>query len=156
MGAYKNVLVVIELVCNQVPHPTWREHILKEFGVQKLDVASLRYRGNGWPGVAEVETVDGRIIRRPWPPLWDNYRFVSPRCRECHRVSCGGDFLAGDPWGVPGDVGDGKTLVFPGNSGAATLLNAAVASGALCTSCVPAVEAERYLARHRWTKESRQ
>jgi coenzyme F420 hydrogenase subunit beta len=155
MGAYKNVLVVIELVCNQVPHPSWREHILTEFGVQKQDVASLRYRGSGWPGVAEIVTTSGKTIFRPWPPLWDNYRFVSTRCRECPRVSCGGDFLAGDPWGIHGNMGAGKTLVFPGTSGAAKLLNASVAAGALCTSPVPSVEAERYLSGHGWTKESR-
>lgn len=154
-GELRGVQWLIELLCNQIPDRRWRAALARRYGVELDQVVRVRYRGAGWPGWTELATADGRTIRQPFPSVWPHRRYLSRRCRTCRRVRCGGDFVAGDPWYISGEMGDGKTLVWPTHAAAAELLRIAAAAGALVLGPVAAGEAEACLRTHVGCKTSR-
>lgn len=73
-------------------------------GLNKSDVKLIRYRGNGWPNGIEIETIDGRLIKKdnysePWKTLHQSYIYRPKRCHFCRMVeSTDADISVGDPW----------------------------------------------------------
>lgn len=115
------VWYVIELLCHHTPTPEFTAAICGELGVENPQ--SVVYRGNGWPGEVEV---DGR--RAAQPRMWG--RHAAPmlaRCRPCRRTCGAADWTVADPWGLGGDMGDGKTLVKVHTSSGGRVMRAAVA-----------------------------
>lgn len=155
-GRFAGVRVIFELMCNQVPDAGREAWLCELFGVDRSEIARIAYRGKGWPGKTTIATRDGRTLELPSPRTWDNRRFLPRHCRACRRLSCGGDFLAGDPWGVTGhEIGPGKTLVVPRDAAAAELAAAAIAAGVIRAEPLTAQEAAGPLSRHKATKNHR-
>jgi coenzyme F420 hydrogenase subunit beta len=100
------------------------------------DVASLRYRGRGFPGPTRVETRDGHVIEATYYEFWgENYdRWTLPhRCKVCpDAIGEGADIVAADPW-----PGGGPDLSDTSDPGTNVMIARTAAGGALLS------EAER-------------
>ncbi|WP_271612276.1 Coenzyme F420 hydrogenase/dehydrogenase, beta subunit C-terminal domain [Bradyrhizobium sp. CCBAU 21362] len=60
--------------------------VLRHHGVDELDVALYRYRGEGWPGPLRVQTRDGSVHDLPYPGAWRMGKFgyeLPFRCKIC-------------------------------------------------------------------------
>lgn len=116
--------------------------ILDRLGVAPGDVASFRYRGDGWPGSARAVTHDDRVATMSYAVSWGEIlcKEVQLRCKICpDGIGGAADLAAGDAWiedesGYPNfDEADGRSLVLTRSGVGDSLLAAAQAAGAVDT-----------------------
>lgn len=127
-----NVGLVVSIFCAGTPSTAGTVAVLKAMGIDDLkDVKTFKYRGEGWPGMAKVETarplaaesLGGNVIinqdgsrEMTYAETWG--RILSKhgqlRCRLCPD-STGefADIAVGDPWyrDTTGDLGRSLILV---------------------------------------------
>lgn len=76
--------------------------VMRHHGVDELDVALYRYRGEGWPGPLRVQTRDGTIYDLPYPGAWRMGKYgheLQFRCKICpDGVGEVADISAPDGW----------------------------------------------------------
>ena len=81
---------------------TWLYY--KLLGIDKKDVNSIQYRGNGWPSGIQIELDNGNVIRRdnytyPWTLMHQSLLFRPKRCLSCTiKTSPDADISLADPW----------------------------------------------------------
>lgn len=128
--------VTIAFFCAGTPSTRGTLEMAETLGVAPEDIASVRYRGRGWPGRARVRRRGGNEERtlsyeESWGAILQRHR--QWRCRVC--VDHTGEFAdisVGDPWyrGIPDDE-PGHSLIIARTERGRRLLHAAVASGTL-------------------------
>ncbi|KRP88606.1 hypothetical protein AOQ73_27730 [Bradyrhizobium pachyrhizi] len=76
--------------------------VMRHHGVDELDVALYRYRGEGWPGPLRVQTRNGTVYDLPYPGAWLMGKFgyeLQFRCKICpDGVGEVADISAPDGW----------------------------------------------------------
>ncbi|MGY4230110.1 coenzyme F420 hydrogenase subunit beta [Bradyrhizobium sp. USDA 4503] len=76
--------------------------VMRHHGVDELDVALYRYRGEGWPGPLRVQTRNGAVYDLPYPEAWLMGKFgyeLTFRCKICpDGVGEVADISAPDGW----------------------------------------------------------
>lgn len=76
--------------------------VIRHHGVDELDVALYRYRGEGWPGPLRVQTRDGAVYDLAYPDAWRMGKFgyeLQFRCKICpDGVGEVADISAPDGW----------------------------------------------------------
>ena len=109
----RQISVKLGLLCNHVPVPAWSEKILDGLHISERDVASLSYRGGGWPGRVSVTDTQGVQVTTSSVEAWARGEPLTRKCAACRwTVPLGCDLAAGDPWCLPRDgIGDGKTVL---------------------------------------------
>lgn len=130
------VFVSISIFCAGTPSTQGTLEILRRAGVESRQVASLRYRGNGWPGDAVINSTgenDGRQLTysQAWGEILS--RYVAFRCRICPDSSGEfGDISCGDPWYRPIEPGDpGRSLVIARTDRGQDIVEKAITAGYL-------------------------
>jgi coenzyme F420 hydrogenase subunit beta len=139
-GLHQNIDVSIAIFCAGAPSTEGTLEMAKQLGVAKREgIESVRYRGNGWPGMAVVRGQDqdgapvsgeltyadswGRILQkfRPW------------RCYSCaDHTGESADLSVGDPWYREIPKGEpGRSLILVRTERGREFLHAAMAAGAL-------------------------
>ena len=100
----RNVGLTIAMFCAGSPSTRGTLEMIKAMGFERPEqIRSVRYRGNGWPGAAEVKgEVDGEAITRrlsyeeSWGGILQGYR--PWRCRICpDHIGEFADITVGDP-----------------------------------------------------------
>lgn len=128
--------LTIAVFCAGTPSTRGTLEMARRLGVAPDEIASVRYRGLGWPGSARVRAHDDDTDRtlsyeESWGGILQQHR--QWRCRVC--VDHTGEFAdvsVGDPWHR--DVGPdepGRSLIIARTERGEQLVRAAVASGAL-------------------------
>lgn len=98
----EKVGLLISIFCAGTPSSQGTKVLLDTLGVEADNVAELRYRGCGWPGMASVKHRDNRrLYQLTYEEAWGNIlsRYVPLRCRFCSDGT--GEFAdisCGDPW----------------------------------------------------------
>lgn len=108
--------------------------------VEPKAVASVRYRGRGWPGDFVVETEDGVSKRSSYSKSWGVLQAGRPwRCRICpDHTGALADVSVGDPWHTPPDGADaGRSLVVARTERGVRAVEEAIRSGHLNLQEVP-------------------
>ncbi len=132
----------LSFFCAGVPSSRGAAAILQKLDVSERDVASFRYRGNGWPGRAEAKTHDGQSRFMSYAESWGDIlsRHVQPRCKICADGSgMAADIAFGDAWqtdaaGYPlFEEQDGESLILARTKLGQSLLDAATVGGELQT-----------------------
>lgn len=118
---HEKVVVMLSFMCAGVPTLNGTTEILKQFGAEPHQVASFRYRGEGWPGFTKAVMKDGTIHQMSYEDSWGNIlnRHLLLRCKICSDGTGEfADIVGADAW-VGRDDGypdfaehDGRSLVF--------------------------------------------
>lgn len=101
-------------------------------GSQQL--AELRYRGHGWPGMFHARSAGGQVVESTYDASWGEIQAGRPwRCRICPDHS--GEFAdisVGDPWHRPPQPGEaGRSLVIARTARGLAAVERAIADGAV-------------------------
>lgn len=130
----------LSFFCGGIPSFAGTDRILAAMGLSDQRLAAFRYRGNGWPGLAEARADDGTVATMRYADSWG--RYLSPqlqyRCKICPDAIGGvADIAAADAWyggesGYPAfDEQDGRSLVIGRSTAGRELLELAQAEGAI-------------------------
>ena len=132
----EKIHATIALFCAGTPSTNGTRAILKRMGIEaEQDIASFRYRGNGWPGNATAVKEDGTKESLTYAQSWGEIltKHVQWRCRVCiDHTGEFADIAVGDPWyrqPQPGETGD--SLIVARTELGQSIIEAAIESGYL-------------------------
>jgi coenzyme F420 hydrogenase subunit beta len=136
----RNLAITVGFFCAGTPSTNGTLAMLKAMGVQDPSkLVSLRYRGNGWPGLATAvvrnddgsETTSQKTYAETWGDILTKH--VQWRCRLCaDHTGEFADIAVGDPWYreiQPGEAG--SSLILARTERGARFLQEAMAQGYL-------------------------
>ncbi|MFG0293274.1 MAG: Coenzyme F420 hydrogenase/dehydrogenase, beta subunit C-terminal domain, partial [Phycisphaerales bacterium JB050] len=132
-----NLGLVIAFFCAGTPSTRGTLELLKQVGVEDPDqVSSLRYRGNGWPGMWTVSWTDPdgteRVEQRTYAESWHFLqKYRQWRCYICpDHTGEFADIAVGDPWYRPVEPGEaGKSLIVARTKRGREIIHAAAKAG---------------------------
>lgn len=128
----------IAMFCAGTPSTDATLQMARQLGVtDPASIREVRYRGNGWPGMAEVAVhgeADGQrqmTYAQSWGDILQRHR--QWRCYVCpDHTGEFADIAVGDPWYTPPVPGDpGRSLVLVRTERGRQLVRAALDAGAL-------------------------
>lgn len=135
-GLDRNLGAVIAFFCAGTPSTNATVKLLRRMGVDDLDrVRSVRYRGNGWPGLATVMFDDNGVERTETMTYAESWGMLTKdkqwRCRVCpDHTGEFADIAVGDPWYREIESGEaGNSLILVRTERGRALLREAIASG---------------------------
>ena len=109
--------LAISIFCAGTSSTRGTHALLDELGVDKDDIADLRYRGYGWPGMTGVSLKEGNGVRveMSYQDAWNRIlsKFKTSRCEVCpDGTGEFADIACGDPWYRPvGPDEKGSSLI---------------------------------------------
>jgi coenzyme F420 hydrogenase subunit beta len=100
----RNLGLVLAFFCAGTPSTAGTKALLARQGINLDEVASVRYRGDGWPGLFKATDADGREIRGSltYRDSWSYLQKYRPfRCQLCPDGTAQfADISCGDAWHV--------------------------------------------------------
>ena len=130
--------LTIAIFCAGTPTTRGTLEMIESAGVTDPGaVTGVRYRGNGWPGAAEVradagngETVQSFTYDESWGGILQKHR--QWRCHVCaDHTGEMADVAVGDPWYRPTGGDPGRSLVLVRTERGRTMVRRAIEAGAL-------------------------
>ncbi len=137
--------ITMSFFCAGLPSIDAQKKLLKEMGCDGK-VASLRYRGNGWPGYATAVQEDGRQFQVDYNTSWGKIlgRDIMKMCRFClDGIGEMADIACCDAWYLTVDnkpdftEADGRNGIFCRSRLGVEILQEVSASGRLVISEFP-------------------
>jgi coenzyme F420 hydrogenase subunit beta len=134
----KSFPYMISFFCAGVPSLAGTRELLARLGVSEAEVATFRYRGDGWPGRATAVLEDGRRLSMSYADSWGGIlsRHVQFRCKICPDGTGGfADVVCADAWhcdarGYPlFEEADGVSLVISRTGKGEDLIRRALGAG---------------------------
>ncbi|MCT4609185.1 MAG: Coenzyme F420 hydrogenase/dehydrogenase, beta subunit C-terminal domain [Pelagimonas sp.] len=134
--------LTISIFCAGAPNLTATERLLQKLEVPKdAQLADLRYRGNGWPGLMQAIWKDpqGTLHKSKsitYAEGWGNYLQSERRwrCRICSdHTGAFADISVGDPWHKPpsGEQDKGRSLIIARTQRGQEFVEAAIRAQAI-------------------------
>jgi coenzyme F420 hydrogenase subunit beta len=126
----------LTFVCGGASDLTKSEEVASGLGIPQEQLSLFRYRGNGCPGPARLETKDGRAFELSYQQMWEDEATwrIQPRCKICpDAIGLSADLAASDVWPGGGPKGDdaGFNGIIVRTARGLELYRAAVAAGAI-------------------------
>lgn len=146
------VIAMVSFFCGGVPSERGTQNILVRMGLADAPLKSFRYRGDGWPGRARAETIDGAVQELSYQETWGAIlsRHVQFRCKICvDSVGEAADLVFADAWfgsddGYPlFEERDGRSLIVTRNERGQALLGDVTTAGALYVEPIDLSEVDR-------------
>ncbi|MCG8443384.1 MAG: Coenzyme F420 hydrogenase/dehydrogenase, beta subunit C-terminal domain [Caulobacterales bacterium] len=143
---------MLAFFCGGVPSEEGTQEILRQMGLEGAELASFRYRGDGWPGMARAVAKDGRTAAISYDETWGDIlsHTLQFRCKICaDSIGQAADVVFADAWHVAEDgkpsfaEREGRSLVMGRTEKGARLVEAAVAGGALEVAPLDIAELDR-------------
>jgi coenzyme F420 hydrogenase subunit beta len=143
---------LLSFMCAGTPGLKGSEGVVRAMGLIPEDVIKFRYRGNGWPGKARAETVDGESAEMDYDSSWGNIlnRHLQFRCKICpdgtgefSDVTCADAWYGNDKGYPTFEESDGRSLVLSRTQRGVDLVSEAVSEGYLAVSELPIGDIER-------------
>ncbi|GGE03494.1 hypothetical protein GCM10011529_07460 [Polymorphobacter glacialis] len=137
------VPLMLAFFCAGIPSAAGTGRILERLGVVAKDVATFRYRGDGWPGFATATLNDGSSHRMSYADSWGDIlsKEVQFRCKICpDAIGNAADIACADAWigderGYPSFAEqDGRSLVMARSTAGLALLDDARNTGRVETA----------------------
>lgn len=116
----QNIPYLISFMCAGTPSLHGTEQVLDKLGVQRDDVTSFRYRGDGWPGLTKATLKNGDARTMTYNDSWGKVlnRHLQTRCKICpDGIGEFADIVCADGWegdekGYPSfEERDGNSLI---------------------------------------------
>jgi coenzyme F420 hydrogenase subunit beta len=131
-GLDRNLGLVLTFFCAGTPSAKGTLDLIDSLGVERGEVRSVRYRGEGWPGEFRILQNDNAAEKSlTYAESWDRLTGYRPlRCNLCPdglgRVA---DISCGDAWHRFGSAGDpGRSLVLVRTKRGQEILRRAIAA----------------------------
>jgi coenzyme F420 hydrogenase subunit beta len=143
------VPLMLAFFCAGIPSDRAVNRILDRLEVKPADVATFRFRGDGWPGFATATLADGSTKRMTYNDSWGQIlsKEIQFRCKICaDAVGAAADVACADAWygddrGYPSfEETDGRSLVMARTAAGLAVLDSARAAGAVATQPVPVAD----------------
>lgn len=136
----RNLGLVIGIFCAGTPSTAGTLEMLRQMGVEPTHLTSLKYRGQGWPGLAEAQSDDGDTQSLTYEESWGEVlqKHRQWRCYVCaDHTGEFADIAVGDPWyrEVDGE-NPGQSLIVARTSRGKEIIEAAIGAGYLTASAV--------------------
>lgn len=132
----RNLGLTISIFCGGTPSTRGTQELLKQLGVDPVNVRDLRYRGHGWPGMTGVNlktSNDGQRLEMTYHRAWDTIltKYKPFRCHVCpDGTGEFADIACGDPWYRPIEPGEkGETLIVVRTERGRAILHRAMEAG---------------------------
>jgi coenzyme F420 hydrogenase subunit beta len=76
---------MISFMCAGIPSINGTYEVLEKLGINREQLKSFRYRGDGWPGMTRAESIDGIISEMNYNDSWGNIlgKYLQFRCKIC-------------------------------------------------------------------------
>jgi len=137
--------IILSFFCAGVPSQLATDSLVRSFGLDPESLASMRYRGDGWPGDFVATDHVGETGRMPYDESWG--KVLGPtmqwRCKICvDGVGESADIVAGDFWrsderGYPiFDDGNGISVLIARTARGHKILTEARSDGVLTASAL--------------------
>jgi coenzyme F420 hydrogenase subunit beta len=102
----KKIILKFGLLCSHTVDFEGTRFIINKMGFNEDDIASINYRGEGWPGAMSIKTKAGVCSRLPllgsWHAYWivfSSFFFTPVRCTMCPDEAAElADISFGDAW----------------------------------------------------------
>lgn len=97
----KAIKYKISFFCAGAPSIKGTEKILEKFNLEKNQIKSFRYRGNGWPGETTIIDFNNKVYTMLYNDSWGKIlnRYLPSRCKLCpDGVGMSADVVFGDGW----------------------------------------------------------
>lgn len=125
---------MLSFMCAGIPSLHGTHALLKKMGADKDNLASFRYRGDGWPGMAKAVLHDGSIFETDYNSSWGTVlnRHLQFRCKICpDGTGEFADIVCADAWygkdGYPDFTErDGRSLILGRTSTGEALIQRAM------------------------------
>jgi coenzyme F420 hydrogenase subunit beta len=94
---------LVSFFCGGIPSEAGANKVVDRLGVDQNDLATFRYRGNGWPGYATATRHDGTNGQMSYNDSWGKIlsSHVQHRCKICADGSGkAADIVCADAWEV--------------------------------------------------------
>ncbi len=84
-AANTKIKYLLSFMCAGVPSQIATKKIIEQFDIEEKDVASLRYRGEGWPGHFKIEDKQQRTHKMTYNESWGTVlnKHLQFRCKIC-------------------------------------------------------------------------
>ena len=97
-------LYIIGLTCSSQQNLEATDYLLKRYRINKSDILSIQYRGNGWPSGIQIKLHNTKEVfiknnGSLWTQIFHSRLFIPERCFKCQDTlnrNC--DILLADPW----------------------------------------------------------
>ena len=96
-----SIVLTLSFFCAGLPSTGAQEKLLKHLECSPSDVASLRYRGDGWPGYTTAIDKQGKRYQTDYATSWGSIlgRDIMKMCRFClDGIGEMADISCGDAW----------------------------------------------------------
>ena len=116
----QNIPYVVSFMCAGTPSLHGTEQVLDQLSVEREDVTSFRYRGDGWPGLTKATLKNGDARTMTYNDSWGKVlnRHLQTRCKICpDGIGEFADIVCADGWegdekGYPSfEERDGNSLI---------------------------------------------
>jgi coenzyme F420 hydrogenase subunit beta len=141
--AKSKIKYLLSFMCAGVPSQLGTTKIIEKFNITEQNVASLRYRGEGWPGYFKIKDDKNNIHKMTYNESWGTVlnKHLQFRCKICaDGTGEFADITCADAWeasenGYPSfEEKKGVSLIISRNENGKKLLKEAVASGYITMS----------------------
>ena len=120
-GLQSKIPYLLSFFCMGVPSNDAQKKLLEYMGCPIEDCVSLKYRGDGWPGLTKAIGKGGEIYKTDYDTSWGRIlgRDLMPMCRLClNGLGETADVSSGDAWYLGSDnkpvfsEREGRNVVF--------------------------------------------
>ena len=132
--------LILSFFCAGVPSQNSTHDLIQQLGMSIEEVASVRYRGNGWPGRFVVTGQNGTTESLSYHESWGLHlgRNIQSRCKICpdgvgrHADIVVGDYWQADNFGYPKfEEGEGNSVLIARTPRGKAVVSEAAIAGVL-------------------------
>lgn len=147
-GAKSQVKYLLSFMCAGVPSQKATLDVVRAMGGDPAKLASFRYRGDGWPGMARAVQTDGAAFEMDYNGSWGNIlgKQLQFRCKVCaDGTGEFADVVCADAWygkdGYPDFAErEGRSLVLARTQAGLDLVTQAMAEQAIESEPLPVAD----------------
>ena len=133
----ERIAIHLGIFCSHTDSFKGTEFLLNKLGIKKEEVATISYRGGGWPGQIQIKLTDRSqksILNqsRLWNTIFSSFFFALPRCLLCNDITNElADISFGDAWlsEIMATEHEGKSIVIARSEQGKALLRRASSVG---------------------------
>jgi coenzyme F420 hydrogenase subunit beta len=149
--------LAISIFCAGTPSTQGTLEVIRRLGASPEQVASLHYRGDGWPGQTRITLKhESTTLSMPYEQSWGTILtgHIDLRCRLCpDGTGEYADLSCGDAWYHLNEKDPGRSLVIVRTQRGKDILAGAIAAGYVC---LEPVNPESVALSQKWLERKRQ